>query len=101
MHWTPENDITLRDLFNEGFSDRQIAKYFQCGSTAVENRRKRLKLRRSFGSQVQAPDLPTAKYPTGPEIDALFRAAERPAKREIVFTSQAPPSLLSRGEAMT
>lgn len=101
MQWTPENDFTLREMFDAGCSDREIGQRLGCGSTSVENRRKRIGLRRPFGSQVKAPDAPTDRYPTGPEIDALFRAAEAPSKSDRKFRRLPPPTLVSNGTSMT
>lgn len=85
VSWTLENDAKLRELFDRGATDREIARHFGCGIYAIENRRKKLRLRRPFGGQVKAPDAPTDRYPTGPEIDAMFRAAERPSRATSYF----------------
>lgn len=101
MKWTHEADAILCQMFGEGKTDREMAMHFDCGTTAIEIRRRRLRLLRPSSIRSMTPGAPRDRYPSGPAIDAMFRAAEKPAGYARPFRGWRPPSLISRGEAMT
>lgn len=101
MIWTDVHDARLRQLFDMGLNDLKIGARIGCTRGMIAKRRLKLGLIRRDCRGVGVPDGPTEPVASGSRIDAMFRAAERPTKREVVFNRQAPPSLVSNGSAMT
>lgn len=100
MQWTQDNDDRLRAYFNAGLNDKRIGLKFGCSQIVIKRRRHQLRLLR------QAPmghhtGVVVSVSSRDAQLDALFRAAERPAKREAIFNRQAPPTLVSNGSAMS
>lgn len=103
MNWTTTADEKIRACFAEGLNDLRIAARIGNGCTrgAVSKRRLALGLRHAPGCRTNAPAPPSDPIASGPSIDAMFRAAERPSKACSVYRRQPPPTLMSRGESMT
>lgn len=99
--WTPEHEALLTELFHAGYNDGRIAAKLGCTRGGVAKRRSLLGLIRKDCRGAGVPDAPTDPVASGDRINAMFRAAERPAKREAVFNRQAPPTLVSNGSAMS
>ncbi len=100
MIWTAEATARLHELFRDGYNDLRIGAKLGCTRGAVAKQRHKIGLTQRRGGP-EVPPPPTDPVASGPDIDAMFRAAERPSKANSTYRRQPPPTLLSRGEAMS